>query len=187
MTAIAVHHTDRPGRGVIAVVAALLIVIAAMAAFGFTHRRTAYALVLVTVHDCRRAFDDTQCRAIVERAQAIHAATAPSFADLKTCEMIYGQGGCAELKQSVINLHRFAPKLVAIALTRHHNDIVPVYFGPPGRDHGDAAQGGRLVYFHGAPVGRLMEPEIGGADIPYIDGKDGKPLTAAEIRAVRGK
>jgi hypothetical protein len=181
------HHEQRSGRGVIAVVTLLLILIAGMAGYGFLHRGASYALVLVTVDDCRRSFDDAQCRAIVERAQAIQASTAPSFADMKTCAMIYGDGGCAELKQSVIALHRYAPKLVAIALTPNRGAMVPVYFGPPGEGGGDPATVGRPVYFHGTTIGRLMQPKIGGADAPFIAGKDGKPLTAGDIRALHGK
>jgi Protein of unknown function (DUF1190) len=191
MTLTAAHHEDhhkqQSGRGVIVAVALLLILIGGMVGYGFLHRASSYALVLVTVDDCRRSFDDTQCRAIVERAQAIHADTAPSFADMKTCAMIYGDGGCAELKQSVIALHRYAPKLVAIALTPDRDGMVPVYFGPPGEGGGDPATVGRPVYFHGAMIGRLMQPKIGGADAPFIAGKDGNPLSADDIRALHGK
>jgi Protein of unknown function (DUF1190) len=188
MADISVHHPIiRPGGGVALFVGGLLFVVMAMLGWGVLHRNAGYAVVLVSIDDCRRAFDDAGCRAIVERAQAVQASTAPSFERLDTCELIYGEGGCAMLKQTVIELHRYAPSIAAIALTSDRETVVPLYFGKTSGPGGDPALAGRLVYFRNAPVGRLMQPKIGGADAPFIADPSGKPMTADEIRALGRK
>jgi len=168
-------------------VGALLVAVLALLGWGLMHRGAAYAVVLVSVDDCRRAFDDADCRAIVERAQAMQAATAPGFADRETCEMVYGQGACAELRDTVIALHRYAPSIAAIALTSDGAALVPLYYGKAEDAASDPARVGRLVYFRGSPVGRLMQPKIGGADAPYIADAKGEPLTGEAIRALARK
>lgn len=191
MAEISAHHHHhpiiRPGGGVALFVGSLLFVVMAMLGWGLIERGAGYAEVLVSTEDCRRAFNDEGCRAIVERAQAIHASTAPSFERLDTCEMVYGTGNCAMLKQTVIELHRYAPRIVAIALTSDRDTVVPLYYGGTSAANPDSAQAGRLVYFHGAPVGRLMQPKIGGADAPFITDAVGKPLTVDAIRALGRK
>lgn len=148
MAAISAHHPFiRPGGGVAAFVGGLLVVTMAMLGWGLLHRAAGYAVVLVSIDDCRRAFDDAGCRAIVERAQAVQASTAPSFERLDTCELIYGSGGCAMLKQTVIQLNRYAPSIAAIALTSDQATIVPLYFGKTSEADGDPALVGRPGLF----------------------------------------
>ena len=165
-------------------VGVLLLAVLAMLGWGLMQRGAAYAMVLVSVDDCRRAFDDTECRAIVERAQAIHASTAPFFGRRETCELAYGEGGCALLKDTMIALNRYAPAIAAIALTSDRATLVPLYYGKPGDAASDPARAGRMVYFHGSPVGRLMRPKLGGVEAPYIADANGKPLTTDAIRAL---
>ncbi len=181
------HHLLRPGSGVAVVVVAMLFAVMAIVGWGLLHRGGAYAVVLVSIDDCRRAFDDAGCRAIVERAQAVQASTAPSFERLDTCELVFGTGSCAMLKQTVIELNRYAPSIAAIALTSDRDTVLPLYYGKPEEPNADPARVGRPVYFHGAVVGRLMQPKIGGADAPFIAGKDGKPMTADAIRGLGRK
>ena len=152
----------------------------------FARRPASHALVLVTVEDCRRAFSEAACRAVVDRAQAIHADTAPSFEAQATCELVYGQGHCAMLMRQLIALNRYAPAMIAILTTKGQTGVVPLY-GAPEAKPGDASAGaGRLVYFGNAPVGRLMQPKIGGADAPYVADEKGDALTADAVRALHG-
>ncbi|MGH7032278.1 MAG: DUF1190 domain-containing protein [Stellaceae bacterium] len=188
MADIPAHHPLlRPGQGVMLFVGALLLAVLAMLGWGLLQRGAAYAVVLVSVDDCRRAFDDSECRAIVERAQAIQASTAPFFERRETCELVYGEGGCALLKDTVIALNRYAPAIAAIALTSDGATLVPLYYGKPGDAASDPARLGRLVYFHGSAVGRLMRAKLGGAEAPTIADARGKPLTADAIRALARK
>lgn len=186
MADIPAHHHPllHPGQGVTLFVGALLVAVIAMLGWGFMHRGAAYAIVLVSVDDCRRAFDDAECRVIVERAQAVQAASAPSFERRETCEMVYGAGGCTLLKDTVIALDRYAPAIAAIALTSDRATLVPLYYGKPGDAASDPGRAGRMVYFHGSLVGRLMRPKLGGAEAPYIADAHGEPLTADAIRAL---
>src|SRR5579862_3902790 len=141
------------------------IVIAGIAvAIWLSPRAPDHAVVLVTVEDCRRAFSEAACRAIVDRAQAIHAETAPSFEERPTCELIYGAGHCSVLRRELIQLNRFAPTMVAILTTRDRGGIVPLYEAPEAKPGEASAGAGRALYFRGAPVGRLMQAQIGGAD-----------------------
>jgi hypothetical protein len=150
----------------------------------FTHRPPESSLALVTVEDCRRSFDDATCRSIILRAQAIHADAAPNFAQRSTCELIYGIGKCAALKEGLIDLNRFAPTMVAILLTRTRDGIVPLYFGPPSDDAADPARTGREVYFHGAPVGKLVQ--LGGMAAAFVADSDGAALSADAVRKLHG-
>jgi uncharacterized protein DUF1190 len=185
MADIPAHHPLlRPGQGVMLFVGALLLAVLAMLGWGLMQRGAAYAVVLVSVDDCRRAFDDADCRAIVERAQAIQASTAPFFERRETCELVYGEAGCASLKDTVIALNRYAPAIAAIALTSDRATLVPLYYGKPGDAASDPARAGRMVYFRGRAVGRLVRPKLGGAEAPYIADAHGKPLTADAIRAL---
>jgi uncharacterized protein YgiB involved in biofilm formation len=166
--------------GVAVAVAAIALGIA------FFPRAPDHAIVLVTVDDCRRSFGDVACHAIVDRAQAIHVATAPSFEQRQTCELIYGAGHCSMLKRGLIELNRFAPTMTAILLTQKRDAIVPLYDGPEAKP-GDAAESdGHAVYFRGTLVGRLMEQKIGGADASFVADAKGDPLTADAVRGVHG-
>lgn len=165
---------------------ALVLVIGLAIAFLIAYRPQESSLVLVTVEDCRRSFDEATCRTLVLRAQAIHADTAPNFEQRSTCELIYGTGNCAALKEGVIDLNRFAPAMVAILLTRARDGIVPLYFGPPSDDDADPARVGRKVYFHGALVGRLMQPQLGGADMSFVADSEGTVLSANAVRKLHG-
>lgn len=157
--------------------------------FAISKLGTEHALLLVTVDDCRRAFDEPTCRATVERAQAIHADTAPSFEQRQTCELIYGVDQCALLKIGLIELPRYAPKLVAILVTPTRDGIVPLYEGTVSEfgAGSDVAQKGRPVYFHGRRVGRLVPLQFGGGDATYIADEKGEAITAAAVRALHGK
>jgi hypothetical protein len=150
----------------------------------FLHRPPESSLALVTVADCERSFDDATCRSIILRAQAIHADAAPSFAQRSTCELVYGTGKCAALKEGMIDLNRFAPIMAAILLTRSRDGIVPLYFGPPGDDDADAARTGRVVYFHGAAVGKLIQ--LGSIAAAYVADGDGAALSADAVRKLHG-
>ncbi|HKT20265.1 MAG TPA: DUF1190 domain-containing protein [Stellaceae bacterium] len=186
MADIPAHHHPllHPGQGVALFVGALLVAVIAMLGWGFMHRGAASAIVLVSVDDCRRAFDDADCRVIVERAQAVQAASAPAFAQRETCEMVYGEGRCAELKDTVIALGHYAPAIAAIALTSDRAAVLPLYYGKADDAASDPARIGRLVYFRGRAVGRLMRPKLGVADAPYIADEKGAPLSADAIRAL---
>ena len=150
----------------------------------FTHRPPESSLALVTVADCQRSFDDATCRSIILRAQAIHADAAPNFQQRSTCELVYGTGKFAALKEGLVNLNRFAPVMAAILLTRTRDAIVPLYFGPPGDDDADLARTGREVYFHGTPVGKLMQ--FGGIAAAYVADSDGAVLAADAVRKLHG-
>ncbi len=55
------------------------------------------AAIFITTEDCRRSFDDAGCRALVERAQSVHADTAPLFQARDVCTFVYGPDVCAAL------------------------------------------------------------------------------------------
>ncbi len=149
-------------------------------------RSSDHAIVLVTVEDCRRAFSEASCRAIVDRAQAIHAETAPSFEKRALCELSYGAGHCSMLRRELIELNRYAPTMVAILTTRDRAGIVPLYDAPEAKPIEASAGAGRAVYFRGGLVGQLLQPKIGGADAPYIADGKGEPLTSDTVRALHG-
>jgi len=145
-----------------------------------------HAIALVTVEDCRRAFSEAYCRMIVDRAQAIHAETAPSFAERGLCELSFGAGHCGMLRRELIELNRYAPTMIAILTTRDRAGIVPLYDGPQNPPGDDQDRAGRPVYFRGALVGLLMQPKIGGADAPFVADAKGDPLTSDAVRALHG-
>jgi hypothetical protein len=168
-------------------IAGVAIAVGAIAlGLAFFQRPPDHAIVLVTVDDCRRSFGDVACHTIVDRAQAIHVATAPNFEQRQTCELIYGAGHCSMLKRGLIQLDRYAPPMMAILITQKRDGIVPLHDGPEGKPGDTAESDGHAVYFRGALVGRLMEPKIGGADASFIAGANGEPLTAAAVRALHG-
>ena len=165
--------------------ALLAIVFVAIVVAVFMRREPDYALVLATPQDCLRAFDDTKCRAIVARAMEVHAASAPRFDDERLCQMQYGAGGCTPV--AVLNASFFAPSIAAIVIARGKVDdpkaMVPLYFAghPTARD-----QDGRRVYYRGLAVGILRDKRFGGAPISVLTDLDGKPLTSAVIKRLRG-
>lgn len=156
--------------------------------FAVTRLGGEHAILLVSIDDCRRVFDEPQCRAITERAQAIHADTAPSFEQRQTCELIYGVDHCKLLRVGIIELSRFAPIMVAILVTRARDSIVPIYEGPVSEFGvgADVAHSGAPVYFHGKPVGRLIPQQLGGADMNYIADTKGEAMSAAAARQLHG-
>ena len=167
--------------------AGIALVLAAIAgAVTLSPRTRDHAVVLVTVEDCRRAFSEAACRTVVDRAQAIHADTAPSFEAQATCELVYGQGHCTMLMRQLIALNRYAPRMIAILTTKDQSGVVPLYDAPESKPSEQNANAGRLVFYRGAPVGRLMQPKIGGADAPYVADDKGDALTAAAVRALHG-
>lgn len=145
-----------------------------------------HAIALVTVEDCRRAFSEAYCRMIVDRAQAIHAETAPSFEQRAICELSYGGGHCSMLRRELIELNRYAPTMIAILTTHDRAGIVPLYDGPQNPQGDDKDRAGRPVYFRGALVGLLMQPKIAGAGAPFVADAKGDPLTSAAVRALHG-
>ena len=177
--------TRKPRRR--AVKLAVVALALAVLALGMVYfpRTQDHAIALVTIDDCMRSFGEVPCHMIVDRAQAIHAETAPSYESTTTCELAYGAGHCTMLKRGLIQLNRYAPSMVAILITRNRNAIVPLYAAPEPRQ-GDAASKGQVVYFRGAPVGQLMQPKIGGADASYVADDKGEPLTADAVRALHG-
>jgi hypothetical protein len=169
------------GRGMTVVLGAILAILAVLLAYGIAHRTPVHAVILITSEDCRRVFDDGGCRAIVARAQAIHADTAPNFRDRQTCEFAFGTGSCSALKSGIIELPLFAPSMIAIAVTPDRRDVLPLYFGASGGRDAVTLRG-RAVYYHGRLIGSLVRATLGGADTSLLADRSGEPLTANFIR-----
>lgn len=186
MTHTLTQSRSHPRRhdGIVAI-AVLAAVMATLLGLGIAHRPPEAAMVLSTNEDCRRIFDDPTCRDIVERAQAIHATMAPSFSQRETCDLVYGAGGCGPLKSTIIQLPLFAPKMVAIAVTRDRKTILPLYYGP-SRARDAMTENGRAVYFHGRLIGRFQVLNLAGADVATITDDSGDPLSEAALRRDRG-
>lgn len=174
------------GHGLIAFVAILVLAVVGIAAGVTWHRDGDYALVVATTQDCRRAFDDATCRAIVDRATAIHAGSAPRFADQRVCELTYGYGGCTTV--AVLNTSFYAPQVAVVALARDAGtdakSMLPLYFGPYDERKAESADG-RPVYYHGIAVGLLRQPRIGGASVSMLTDLAGKPLSSDVVRRLR--
>ena len=164
------------------IAAAVFITVAA----GLLLRSSRPALVLITTEDCRRSFDDAGCRAIVEQAQSLHADTAPMFQARDICNFVYGPEVCAPLQRANIELHLFAPRIVAIALTRDRRFVLPLYLGRPAEPRADADRNGRPVYFRNHLVGFLARPSFGGAELPVLRTAAGDPITEADLRKLAG-
>ena len=186
MAELAAHPGFWHGRrwGLTASLLGVLLFLALSLSFGIAHRTPDHAIVLLTSEDCRRAFDDWGCRAIVARAQAIHANTAPNFSTRQTCEFAYGPGSCSVLKSGIIELPLFAPTMIAVAVTADSRAVLPLYLGPAGA-HDAETEAGRAVYYHGRLIGRLSQPRVGGADTGLLTDRNGEPLTAASVRQLR--
>lgn len=163
-------------------IAAVVTLFAALLTLTLTQRQPDYVLVLVTGNDCRRQFTDTECRAIVERAQALQARTAPRYAELSACTLVYGVGRCSAVTENGVTLSLFAPGLAAIALTKDGDMVLPLHYGPLSESGPEASKAGRAVYFKGRNIGRLTETSMGGAELPQLNDPEGKPLTDQALR-----
>ena len=174
--------------GLIAFVAVLVLAAGGIAFAVVFHRGNDYALVFATTQDCRRAFDDATCKAIVERALAVHAGSAPRFAEQRVCELTYGYGGCTTV--AVLNTSFYAPQVAVVALARDAGSdakaMLPLYFGPYDERKGEGAEG-RPVYYRGAVVGQLRQPRIGGASVSMLTDLTGRPLSSDAVRQLRGR
>ena len=140
------------------------------------------ARVLVTAQDCLRAYDEPQCKAMVDKALSLHDSTAPSFTERSTCVLMLGDAACRPVNEGGVETARFGPPLVAILVGRSTDDLLPLYYGADDRR---APTGGRSVYFHGHYIGSLTSSSFGGADLPQVIGSDGQPITAAAVGRLR--
>lgn len=175
-----------PGRLIVLVAAAAAV--AALVFYGVVEAvAPAPARVLVTAQDCLRAFDDAACKAMVDRALALHDRTAPSFVDRATCVLMLGQAACQPVNDRGVETGRYGPPMVAILVGRSRDDLLPLYYGTEGRTAKDAPDKGRAVYFHGKRVGILATATFGGADLPEITDADGRPVSAAAVSRLRGQ
>ena len=184
------HSPSRPKKhGLAGALVLLLAFLFVMLGAGLSRRPADHAIVLVTSEDCLRVFDDWGCRAIVARAQAIHAETAPRFVTRETCEFVYGAGHCAALKSDIITLPLFAPAIVAIVTTPDRRGVLPLYAGPQAKGQKAGAveaEDGAAVYYHGRPIGRLSLQKFGGADAATITDAAGQSLDADALRTLGG-
>jgi uncharacterized protein YgiB involved in biofilm formation len=178
------HFVWTDQRIAAAIAGGALCLVTAILVLVLSHRGADYALVLVTGDDCRRYFDDTECREIVTKANALHADTAPRFANLETCALVYGAGRCDAVSDHDVQLRQMAPMLTAIALSRAKDVIVPLYVGPLSEQGLEAAKRGRTVYFNRKRIGRLAEASMGGASLPMLSDETGQPITADALRGL---
>ncbi len=169
--------------GVTAFVVVLGLAVVSIAVGVFVHRDGDFALVLATTQDCRRAFDDAQCGAIVANAIAIHTSSAPRYGEERVCEMTHGQGACSPVK--LFNATFYAPTVAVVAVARgaggDAKSMVPLYLAPKSK----AGQEGRRVFFHGIAVGVLHQRQFGGAGISQLTDLSGQPLTSDAVRKLR--
>ncbi|MEQ1865304.1 MAG: DUF1190 domain-containing protein [Micropepsaceae bacterium] len=174
---------ETSSTGVIAFVSVLGLAIVAIGAGVFFQRDADFALVLATAQDCRRAFDDDKCGAIVANAIAIHTSSAPRYGEERVCEMTHGQGACSPVK--LFNATFYAPTVAVVAVARGAGDdakgLVPLYLEPKAR----ARQDGRRVFYHGIAVGVLHQRQFGGAGISQLTDLAGQPLTSDAVRKLR--
>ena len=168
-----------------AMLAGVFTLFAALLTLTLTQKKD-YVIVMVTGDDCRRVFNDADCGAIVSRAQTLHARTAPRYADLSACTLLYGVGRCNAVTENNVALSLFAPGLAAIALTQDRDIVLPLHYGPLSESGPEATQAGRAVYFKDRKVGRLSETTMGGAELPVLNSAGGDPLTASELRRLGG-
>jgi hypothetical protein len=186
MTRAPPPRTVPRSRVPLAVGGVLVLVCVAIVA-GFLVRRAKPAAVFITTEDCRRSFDDAGCRAIVERAQSVHADTAPLFQTRAVCNFVYGPDVCTTLQEANIELNLFAPRIVAIAVTADGAAILPLYYGPPHDSNATSGQAGRPVYFRNRLVGLLSRPSFGGAELPVLTTPTGEPLTETDLRTLAAR
>jgi len=164
-------------------VAVLCGTVVAIAAGVLAQREPDFALVLATTQDCRRAFDEDHCRAIVANALGIHTSSAPRYSEKRVCEMNHGANACAPV--TLLNTTFFAPEVAVVALARGAGDdakaMVPLYLEPKDK----ASQDGRRVFYHGIAVGVLHQKKFGGAEVSMLTDLSGKPLTSDAVRKLR--
>ena len=177
-----------PRRRVDVGVKLAILVTIAMVALGYVivAKTPERAIAIASTEDCSRFFTEAACTALLQRALAIHVSTAPSFDRRDLCELVYDTGNCAELRDGVIALGRYAPKLAAIAMTKERDGIVPLYFNSSGELGANAARFGRRVYFGNRPVGRLRDMNAGGLQLPVLSDLTGAPFSAGEVRRLHG-
>jgi hypothetical protein len=144
------------------------------------------ARVLVTGDDCLRAFDAAACKALVDRALALHNRTAPGFTDRALCVLAQGEAMCKPINDGGVETARFAPPMVAVLVGRTPEEVLPLYFGPD-KPTADKLQSARPVYFHGAKVGTLALLSFAGADLPVVEDASGEPISVAAVARLRGK
>src|SRR6185295_11180472 len=150
-----------PSTGMVVFVTLLCGAVVAIGAGLMTRRSTDTALVMATTEDCRRAFSETTCEAILANAIALHAGSAPRYRDRRVCELDFGEGGCTPV--ALLNTTFYAPTVAAVVSTRDMpsdaRGLVPLYFEP----HGKARDAGRRVFYRGIAVGFLNQKRVGGA------------------------
>jgi uncharacterized protein YgiB involved in biofilm formation len=178
------NKRETSSTGVIAFVAVLGLSFVAIGASVFFHRDGDFALVLATSQDCRRAFDEGRCGAIVANAIAIHTSSAPRYGEERVCEMTHGQGACSPVK--LFNATFYAPTVAVVAVARGADGddtkgMVPLYLEPKAR----GPQDGRRVFYHGIAVGVLHQRQFGGAGISQLTDLSGQPLTSDAVRKLR--
>jgi uncharacterized protein YgiB involved in biofilm formation len=165
-------------------VGGILALVCTAAAIGLLLRPSRPATVFITADDCRRSFDDAGCRAVVARAQSLHADTAPLFQAGAVCEFVYGPDMCTTLQEANIELNLYAPKIVAIAVTADAKTVMPLYLGPPRDRNAEPGHAGRPVYFRNRLIGYLSRPSFGGAELPVLTDVAGNPVTESDLRAL---
>jgi len=169
--------------GTVVFVAVLCGAVVAIGAGLLTHRAPDTALVMATTEDCRRAFSETTCEAIIANAIAVHAGSAPRYRERQVCELDFGDGGCAPV--ALLNMTFYAPSVAAVVSTRDMpadgRGLVPLYFEPRGKS-GDES---RRVFYRGIAVGVLSHKRFGGAGMSMLRDQAGKPLTSEAVRKLR--
>lgn len=169
------------------VVGGILVAICLAVGASFLFRPARPATVFITADDCRRSFDDAGCRAIVARAQSLHADTAPLFQARTVCDFVYGPNVCATLQEANIELNLYAPRIVAIATTADGAIALPLYYGPPNDSNAVPDAPGRPVYFANKLVGFLSRPSFGGAELPVLTTPAGNPVTETDLRTLAAR
>lgn len=180
------YPKKEPGNHRLAIFGGLLCAsVIAIAAGVFVHRDSDFALVLATAQDCRRAFDEDKCGAIVANAIAIHTSSAPRYGEERVCELSHGAGACSPVK--LFNSTFYAPTFAVVAVARGTDDaksMVPLYLAPQSKGAHNA-QEGRRVFYHGIAVGVLHQRQFGGAGISQLTDLTGQPLTSDAVRKLR--
>ena len=178
------HKRDGSSVGTAVFVAVLCGAVVAIGAGLLTHRAADTALVMATTEDCRRAFSETTCEAIITNAFALHAGSAPRYRDKAVCELDFGDGGCSPV--ALLNTTFFAPTVAAVVSTRDMpadaRGLVPLYFEPHGKVRD---VDGRRVFYRGVAVGFLSHKRFGGAGMSMLTDLSGKPLTSDAVRKLR--
>lgn len=163
--------------------AAIFVVLGGIVWGVFLRPAADYAMVLATAQDCKRAFSEEQCFAIVANAVAIHTNSAPRYPDRRICEMSHGAGSCGPVK--LLNTTFFAPEVAVVAVARgagtDTKGMLPLYLEPQNK----ASENGRKAYYHGIAVAVLQQKKFGGAGISMLKDFAGKPFTSEAVRKLR--